>query len=166
MTKQSTQGQRGKSPETRFWEKVRKEDSCWIWTSAIGSRGYGVFWKNAAVRSVFAHRFSYQLAKGEIPEGAGIMHSCDNPACVNPDHLTPGSILDNAMDAKSKGRLAVGAKNGGGRKLSEDQVREIFLLKGKIGGARTARMFGVSKVTINSIRNGKIWRCVTEHMGA
>lgn len=161
MTKKGTFGQRSKTTEQRFWEKVSKGEDCWEWLSAFSSRGYGVFWKGREERSVFAHRYSYELAKGPIPEGMVIMHSCDNPRCVNPDHLSYGSIRDNALDAMHKGRLAEGVRNGGGRKLTEDQVREIWNTRKSIGCKRAATVFGVSSQTIKSIRNGRIWRSVT-----
>lgn len=161
MTKINTQLQRGKTPEQRFWEKVSVGDGCWIWLSAIGSRGYGVFWKNSESRSVFAHRFSYEIHKGPIPDGAVLMHSCDTPACVNPAHLTPGTVRDNAMDAKAKGRLAAGERNNGGNKLTAGQVLHIMSLKGVVAGRKVGERFNVSKTTVQHIWAGKIWNCVT-----
>lgn len=163
MTKKNTQGQRLKTTEQRFWEKVLKGDDCWKWTSAIGSRGYGIFWKDPISRSVFAHRYSYELHNGVIPEGMVVMHSCDNPKCVNPSHLSFGSIRDNALDAMFKGRLAFGQRNGGGRKLTELQVREIWDSRERIGCKKAADIYGVSSQTIKAIRRGKIWKCVTRH---
>lgn len=75
-----------KPPEDRFWPKVRKSDGCWEWTSKRYPNGYGCFFI-AGKRSVGAHRFSYELAKGPIPKGLVIDHLCRNKACVNPAHL-------------------------------------------------------------------------------
>lgn len=98
----------------RFWSKVEKSEGCWTWKSAIGSRGYGIFWIGGKKKNAMAHRVAYQLSKGEIADGMLIMHSCDNPRCVNPGHLSLGTNLGNALDAKAKGRLACGERNGGG----------------------------------------------------
>lgn len=163
MTKINTQTQRGKSAAERFAEKVQRSGGCWLWTSAIGSRGYGIFWHSPERRSVFAHRFSYELEHGDCPSGALVLHSCDNPRCVNPAHLSLGTVRDNALDAKSKGRLAVGEKNGGGGKLSSEQVREIYALNGAVGCVQAARAYGVSPQTVKAIRRGRIWRSVTGH---
>lgn len=161
MTKISTQGQRGKSAAERFAEKFHPGEGCWNWTSAIGSRGYGIFWHGAARRSVMAHRFALELAIGrEIPSDQVVMHSCDNPKCVNPEHLSLGSIRDNAIDARDKGRLAVGEKNGGGKKLTADQVRGIRARMAETSGQQEAIRHGVSRYVVNAIRRGDIWKHV------
>lgn len=165
MTKINTQTQRLKTRIQRFEEKIDKSGDCWNWQSAIGSRGYGVFWHGSERRSVFAHRFSYELATGEIPEpGLVVMHSCDNPRCVNPAHLSVGTILDNALDASQKNRIAHGERNGGGRKLTESQVAEIKATAGTIGCTLAAKRYGVSSQTIKAIRRGKIWNRVGLHV--
>lgn len=90
-----------------FWKKVKKgvsENDCWEWNAALDNRGYGKFQNN--LRS---HRISYYLHNGFIPKfdkntKSIIMHKCDNPKCVNPNHLTLGSLADNMLDAKIKGR--------------------------------------------------------------
>lgn len=161
MTKINTQIQRGKTPEQRFWEKVSVSDGCWDWQSAIGTRGYGLFWKDTKTRTIFAHRYSYELHHGPIPAGAVIMHSCDNPSCVNPWHLSAGTVRENALDAKAKGRLAAGERNNGGNKLTNPQVLEIMSLKGVVAGRKVGERFNVSKTTVQHIWAGKIWNCVT-----
>lgn len=161
MTKGSTFGQRGKSPATRFSEKFQQGDGCWNWTSAVGSRGYGIFWHSKVRKSVMAHRYAMELVLGhEPPADRVVMHSCDNPRCVNPAHLSLGSARDNALDAKDKGRLAVGEKNGGGRKLTDDQVRGIRARKDKTSGPEEAARHGVSRYVVNAIRRGDIWKHV------
>ena len=90
----------------RFWAKVNKEadNGCWEWTGAISTRGYGQFGVNKIAKST--HRISYIMHKGEIPDGLMICHTCNNPPCINPNHLYAGTGKDNAQQAVADGRLA------------------------------------------------------------
>ena len=89
----------------RFWSKVRKTDTCWIWTAGLqGSNGYGYFRISEQDGNVVAHRYSYELSNGLIPSGMLVCHTCDNPQCVNPNHLWLGSHKDNSCDAVNKKR--------------------------------------------------------------
>lgn len=90
------------SPEERFFQKVNKTDSCWLWTGAVSSRGYGSVTFQRKV--VSTHRLSYMWFKGEIPDGMFVCHTCDIPACVNPDHLWLGNNSDNMQDMIAKDR--------------------------------------------------------------
>lgn len=91
----------------KFWKKVRRGDpnSCWIWLAGKDQQGYGAF----RVRCVYhrAHRVAYTIAKGPIPDGMVVMHSCDTPSCVNPAHLSVGTDADNVRDMHKKGRNAI-----------------------------------------------------------
>ena len=158
MTKQSTALQRGKPLDERFWEKVRKADGCWLWDSAIGSRGYGVFWIGGAKRNEHAHRMAYILTKGAIPDGLYVLHSCDNPKCVNPAHLSVGTAQDNSTDRVVRGRSPAGSKNYSA-KLNEAQIVEIkaALAAGETHRAIAAR-YSVTKSTITRIACGRGWR--------
>lgn len=83
----------------RFWAKVKTDGPCWLWTGAqMGSLGYGQFRIDPA-RTDYAHRVSWRLANGEIPDGALVLHRCDVPLCVRPDHLYLGNQADNMRDA-------------------------------------------------------------------
>lgn len=88
----------------RFLEKVdrRGEDDCWLWLAGTSAGGYGLFFNKGRI---MAHRFSYQLHRGTIPQGLRVCHSCDNPPCVNPKHLWLGTPKDNTQDMMNKGRF-------------------------------------------------------------
>ena len=96
-----------KTHTDRFWQKVNKTGKCWEWTGCLkdgsGGCGYGFFWFNG--KNVRAHRFSWILSFGEIPNELCVCHKCDNPRCVNPEHLFLGTVHDNNVDAVKKGRV-------------------------------------------------------------
>ena len=87
-----------------FWGKVRKTESCWLWTGYISSAGYGQIQRGYRGPRPYVHRLVYALAKGPIPAGLCVLHTCDTPPCVNPDHLWLGTKGDNARDMVRKGR--------------------------------------------------------------
>ncbi len=89
--------------EQRFWPKVEKTGTCWVWQGATDSHGYGQIHEEPRGHSQ-AHRVSWELAYGPIPEGLDVLHCCDNPPCVRPTHLFLGTQLDNNLDAINKGR--------------------------------------------------------------
>jgi hypothetical protein len=99
------------TPELRFWRKVKiMPNGCWEWQGATNGRGYGVI-RLAKRIKVYAHRFAYEKTEGPIPEGLVAMHRCDNPLCVRPVHLTPGTQKENVQDMIAKGRRPYRAKN-------------------------------------------------------
>jgi hypothetical protein len=89
----------------RFMAKVNKTETCWLWTGGIIVRGYpyGLFRVDRSPMKL-AHRVSYELHKGEIPDGLNVLHTCDNPRCVNPEHLFVGTQKENIQDMNRKGR--------------------------------------------------------------
>ena len=87
----------------RFLSKIKKTRYCWLWEGTIRSKGYGSFKIRNKVYQ--AHRLSYNLFIGKIPDGLDICHKCDNPTCVNPKHLFVGTASDNMQDCANKGRL-------------------------------------------------------------
>ena len=95
------------SPERlqRFKSKLSEptENGCLLWTASKNNQGYGQF-SNGWGKTITAHRFAYQLAKGPIPAGMVVCHSCDNPACCNPDHLWLGTRSENQLDMVAKNR--------------------------------------------------------------
>lgn len=146
----------------RFWEKVRKTSSCWLWTGQCHGPGYGRLDTFAPKRTVsYAHRLSWQLHFGPIPDGLSVCHHCDNPPCVNPAHLFLGTQSENSRDMQKKGRNAKGAtfRNA---KLTEATVREIRAryAAGGIVQQNLADQFGVSISQINGVVHRKTWRHV------
>lgn len=109
----------------RLWKQVEKTDGCWVWTGCTRHFGYGVLSLYGRGKSAVAiHRLSWELAYGPIQDGKCVLHKCDNPRCVRPDHLFLGTRLENNRDCTSKGR-----NNQKGRAIgvviTEDQVREL-----------------------------------------
>lgn len=98
------------SPITRFWDKTQKTNTCWLWIGAHKKRGYGVISIriNGHPHNIHAHRLSWIIHYGTIPDGMDVCHHCDTPACVRPDHLFLGDAAMNMADAKAKGRIRNG----------------------------------------------------------
>lgn len=148
--------------EERFWSKVDKSGDCWLWTASVDRKGYGMFGINRG--NGRAHRIAWELANGPIPAGKQICHACDNPPCVNPDHLWLGTNRENMEDARLKGKWvgsptkARGEANGGGGKLKESDIPEIRALRAKGWTQQAiANQFGVNQTMISFILRGVAW---------
>jgi hypothetical protein len=138
-------------PETRFWAKVemRGDDECWGWTAQKRWDGYGRFVIN--YKPQWAHRYSYELHHGPIPQGMQVLHTCDNPACTNPKHLRLGTREDNMADKVKKGRACLS--------VTLEQVKEIKRLLAVTPrthgwGRRIADAVGVDIPTVSRINCG------------
>lgn len=131
-----------------------KNNDCWEITShATNAHGYPVVWRDG--KQQYAHRLSYADAKGPIPEGMVLRHTCDNRKCANPDHLIPGTQLENIADRVARNRSAFGESNGRA-KLSEDQVKQI-LKDTTTPKIQLARQYGVDAKMIRNIKNRVNW---------
>lgn len=153
----------------RFEEKYIPEPNsgCWIWIGGQYQSGYGNISINNKKQK--AHRVSYEMHKGKIPEGMFVCHSCDNPLCVNPDHLWVGTAIDNNADRHAKGRSnggtdgpkqpAIGAKNPNS-KLTEKQVMEIY--RDPRSYTKISKDYGVRHAAVWRIKKKKTWRHLHE----
>ena len=149
---------RGLPAEERFARSIVKTDECWLWKASKDKNGYGIFKGSlAGVPFTRAHRFSYALHTGDLLVGMQALHTCDNPSCVNPEHLFSGSNADNMRDKIEKGRsrVAVGEQNGHAI-LTERQVRRI--LKDPRPYAEIAAQYDVAPSTIGSIKQRYSWK--------
>lgn len=134
----------------RFVEKIKINDEtdCWEWIGTKNSDGYGNFLVHDVVMK--AHRISYLIHIGEIPSGMCVCHHCDNPSCVNPDHLFLGTHTDNMRDMTRKRRLKIPklrGENCGSAKLSDLQVKEMrdIYKNEEISTGKLGKMFGISQ---------------------
>lgn len=144
------------SPELIESRSVRvPESGCWIWMGACHERGYG----NVTVsgRCEKAHRLSWQIFRGEIGP-MHVLHRCDVPACVNPAHLFLGTHQDSMRDREAKGRNRMPPSTLRARRLTEENVREIFAARGIEGAPVLAEKFGVKVYAIYKIWSGVRWR--------
>ena len=110
--------------EPRFWAKVNKTDDCWEWTGCLNNKSYGQIRVDG--KAELAHRVSWEMANGLIADGLCVLHKCDNPKCVRPDHLFLGTIADNNQDKVRKGRQAkLRGENQANAKLTNAQATEM-----------------------------------------
>lgn len=159
----------------RFFKFVpnKPQNGCWVWMGSLLNTGYGQL--RIGGKQLTAHRVSWTIHHGPIPEGMCVLHRCDHPPCVRPDHLFLGTIADNNADKKAKGRSACGLKHGtvthpnfriGSKvwsaKLTEDQVLDIRR-RGAMGEKQKniAKEFNVKPTTICAILKTRSWKHVT-----
>lgn len=140
----------------RFWSKTEATaNGCIIWKAAKNEWGYGVFSLSSQRKNVQAHRVAWLLAgNGEVPKGKILRHTCDNPACVNVNHLLVGTQADNIADKVLRNRQARGSSHGNA-KLNEEQVIEIRAAQGK--QRDIAKRYGVTQALVQLIKARKSW---------
>lgn len=145
----------------RFWLRVDRRgggDACWPWTQGTRN-GYGRFYVGNK-KYLEAHRVAYALMNGPIPEGVDVLHSCDNPPCCNPAHLSLGTHTDNMRDMESKGRSNhPRGESHTEAKLTADQVRAIrYLHSTGLRLTTIAAQFGVTPTHAGNVAHRKNWR--------
>lgn len=152
-----------KTLEQRFWEKVNKTETCWIWTASKDAAGYGFFRVESSSSMRKAHRVAWELTFGSIPyrrefHGTVVMHTCDMPSCVRPSHLTLGTQKENMNSASVKGRIAH-AERSGNHKLTSQEVRDIRRLRRDLGvpHAVIGLAYGVNASVVSLLVRRKIW---------
>jgi hypothetical protein len=136
-----------------FWKYVTPADGCWNWRASVGNHGYGQL--TYLQQKYTAHRLSWELHRGPIPDDLCVLHHCDNRRCVNPDHLFLGTRTENLEDMTAKGRRVRGEKHGRA-KLTEAEVIEIRASKDpqRVIAAR----YGVTPGAIALIQSRRHWR--------
>ena len=138
----------------RFWDKVDKTDSCWLWTGSMNTYGYGQVKLNC--KNYQAHRVSWFLIGSTIPEGHVIRHKCRDRKCVNPEHLETGTQAENMADMIRDGTSNIGEKNPC-VKLTEAQVLEIRK-RSTENQYRLAEEYGVARANISYIIHRRTWK--------
>jgi len=151
------------SPRER-WERAvpdRPEGGCWIWQGAVGGTGYGEI--KVCGRQEKAHRFAYAEFVGAIASGRNVLHHCDVPRCVNPEHLYVGTAADNNRDTRERGRFVAspGERNGGAKLAAADieTIRWRYGL-GFSEQSELAYQYGITQQTVSEIVTRRIWRHV------
>jgi hypothetical protein len=140
---------------------VNLDTGCWNWTGGKCSAGYGCFHLKGAdgkYRTFSAHRVAYEMFIGPVPEGSDVLHDCDNPACVNHEHLHLGDDVINQRESVQRGRHKAKGEENNRAKLSEDDVRAIKSCPDT--HVVIAKRFGVSASAISHIKAGHNWSYV------
>lgn len=152
-------GPKRKNIEDRFWKKVEVKSvrECWLWTANTNGK-YGILKAGTGRANTYAHRLSWELKNGKIPRGMLICHHCDNPICVNPDHLFLGTAKDNVQDMIRKGRGGtIGIKHPL-RKLNVSDVVAIRSSKDSI--RKLAERYMVHHEQIRRVKKHMSWKTV------
>lgn len=131
------------------------ESGCWIWIGNYIGNGYGSVPGERRGVKILAHRLSYEIHKGPIPQGLLICHKCDTRLCVNPDHLYAGTDKDNARDRQSRKRNPLHGERNGRAIISE---KDVSIIRSSLHPHKTlAKLYGVSKWTIRDIKRKRTW---------
>ena len=142
---------------------VVKQEGCWGWKGSKNSGGYGKVSVRLDSKSVTisAHRLSYTVHNGDIPEGKLVLHTCDNPICTNPEHLFLGTHLENMQDKCTKGRSST-IKSISNAKLTVERVLYIWEARNKLTAKTLAADLGVSEYTVRDIWLKRTWKHITD----
>ncbi len=144
----------------RFWEKVQKTDGCWLWTAGLHRNGYGNVGRGGQNRQTMcAHRASWILHYGPIPDGLYVLHHCDCRSCTRPDHLWLGTQIDNLRDMRNKGRGARGERipNAKLTKQLAEEIRAQYVPEITTMQA-LADSYRISLAAVFNVIHNKTWR--------
>ena len=146
-----------RTKEERFWEKVDKKSfGCWEWTAHLDKRGYGRFGVSDG-KGIGAHRYSYALHNGAFKKALYVCHKCDNPKCVNPEHLFLGTHQDNMDDMVRKGRQrSLKGEESPSCKISQETAQAV--LDSELTYSQTAEKFGMTKSSVAAIKARRMWK--------
>lgn len=160
-------GPKAKPIIDRFWAAVEIKDGCWGWKLSIAGAGYGIIQvqkrKENIRYNIYAHRYSWEIHKGAIPNGLYVLHSCDNPICANPGHLFLGTQADNLKDCVSKGRDNAKSKSRPGELNHEAKLteKEVILIRSDSRDPKIlGKLFKVTSTTIQDIKARRSWKHV------
>lgn len=176
-----------RSKADRFWEKVQKTDKCWLWTGSLHRQGYGMIQGSSEGKIVLAHRVSWEIHYGPIPDRLSVLHHCDTPGCTRPDHLFLGTQSDNMNDMVQKGRHAArthpervprGDRSGSrthperlpkgtehwNAQVTEEDVRAIrrLYVPRRVTHEALAQRFGISATQVRRIVTRRRWKHVKD----
>lgn len=170
-----TRYNQGMSALRRFLSKCDANGDCWQWSGSVTSKGYGRFSYNGKAER--AHRVSWLLHFGPIPDGMLVCHRCDNPGCVNPDHLFLGTAAENTMDMDAKGRRVNAPLTGDDHYARQDPsrvlrgeqsapakltVQQVIAIRASSETqTRLARRYGITQAAVSSIIRRRTWAHVT-----
>ena len=135
---------------TRFEKHIRKTQGCWLWLGGTKGPGYGVFRWNSS-RVISAHKASYLLYKGIVPEGLFVCHNCNNPSCVNPDHLRVDTPKSNTKDMYERGTAHLVVGHRVNNKLTPEE--EAYIRNSPLRCVTIMDIFGIGQSTVNAIRS-------------
>ncbi len=153
--------------KNRFYDKVLlpNENGCMEWQASKRDFGYGAFSLHGGF-PIKAHRYSYELFNGKIPKGMHVLHKCDNPPCVAPEHLYLGTDKENSSDRIKRNRhspppVRFGEKNNKSKLTDNDVINILKLFNSGVSAYKVSKIYNMDKSTIQDIKSGKNWKHIS-----
>ena len=160
-------GYKAKPTAERLFSWVTKTDTCWLWIGRRNNNGYGLIGMRVTSmkwRTDLAHRVSWSIVNGPIPAKMCILHRCDTPLCVRPDHLFLGTQQENLADMRLKGRARYGVSLGESHPRAKLKETDVIIIRQRASagesGASIARSFNMDQYTIRDVINRSHWKHV------